>query len=56
MNAHEIACRNFWNGDTYALRRYHAERAAQEAAERAAVDTAAEYDLTFDELLALLAA
>lgn len=56
MTNHEIACRNFWNGDTYALRRYYAEKAAQEAAERAAVDTAAEYNLTFDELIALLAA
>ena len=56
MTNHEIARRNFWNGDTYALRRYYTEKAMQEAAERAAVDAAAENDLTFDELLALLAA
>ncbi len=56
MTAYEIACRNFWRGDIYALDRYNAEVAARNAeiAARNAADMAAEYDLTFDEIVALL--
>ena len=55
MTSHETARRNFWNGDIYALDRYYAEKAAlTELAHQHATDMAAEYDLTFDEIVALL--
>jgi len=55
MTAHEIARRNFWNGDIYALKRYYATKEAElAAAEAAAVDMAAENDMTYDEIIALL--
>ena len=53
MTAHEIARRNFWNGDIYALKRYYAAKET-EVAESNVVDMAAENDMTFDEIVALL--
>ena len=55
MTAYEIARRNFWNGDIYALKRYYAAKEAElAAAETAVVDMAAENDMTYDEIIALL--